>query len=186
MYQGNGPKRITASEKDKKDREKIYDNEPFNIYDNEILRFNDDLFDSLNISLPSNNDNETNSSLSFDQVLSEDRSLLNVACANARSLVDKIKSLITLFEENQLHIAILTETWLGNKHCPPRVMNDLTIGANLSFIRRDRGSRGGGLFVCLLFVWKGAPLVKAKGGVPLYGVLFSHPSDMALHQSLTC
>ena len=41
------------------------------------------------------------------------------------------------------------------------------------------------LFVCL-FVWKGAPLVRAKGGVPLYGVPVSHPSDMALHQSLTC
>ena len=88
--------------------------------------------------MPSNNQNDTGTS--FDQALSENSYLLNVACANARSLVDKIKSLIVLFEENQLHIALLTETWLANKHCPPRVMNDLTIGANLSFIRRDRGS----------------------------------------------
>ena len=41
---------------------------------------------------------------------------------------------------------MLTETWLANKHCPP--MNDLTAGASLNFIRRDRGSCGGGVAVC--------------------------------------
>ena len=53
-----------------------------------------------------------------------------------------------MFEENALHFAMLTETWLSKKHCPPRVLSDLTIGANLNFIRRDRGSRGGGVAVC--------------------------------------
>ena len=43
---------------------------------------------------------------------------------------------------------LLTETWLTKKHCSPRVLSDLTLGANLSFIRRDRGSRGGGVAIC--------------------------------------
>ena len=79
--------------------------------------------------------------------LNPDENLINLACVNARSLVEKIDSLITLFEENQLHFALLTETWLDKKHCPPRTMSDLTIGANMNFIRRDRGSRGGGVAV---------------------------------------
>ena len=87
-------------------------------------------------------------SSSSAEILNSSANLLNIACANARSLVDKIDSLITLFDENELHIALLTETWLAPKHCPPRVMSDLTIGANLNFIRRDRGSRGGGVAIC--------------------------------------
>ena len=74
--------------------------------------------------------------------------VLNIACANARSIVEKINSLITLFEECGLHICILTETWLTKKLCPPRVMSDLVHGANIAFIRRDRGARGGGVAIC--------------------------------------
>ena len=55
---------------------------------------------------------------------------------------------MTLFEENNLHIALLTETWLSQKHCSARTMADLMHGANISFIRRDRGSRGGGVAIC--------------------------------------
>ena len=107
----------------------------------ETLRHND--FDeSLSIS------GLSNLSTSENNQLSQNASHINVACANARSLVDKIDSLVTLFEENNLHIAMLTETWLSKKHCPPRTMSDLTIGANLNFIRRDRGRRGGGVAVC--------------------------------------
>ena len=84
----------------------------------------------------------------INTALDRNTNLLNIACANARSVVEKIDSVITLFEENSLHIAILTETWLSSKHCPPRVLADLTVGANLNFIRRDRGSRGGGVAIC--------------------------------------
>ena len=93
--------------------------------------------------------NETNTSSSYMSDVSEtEPDLLNLACANARSVVEKISSLVTLFEEKNLDFALLTETWLTQKACPKRKMDDLTIGANLSFIRRDRGSRGGG---CLLY-----------------------------------
>ena len=90
---------------------------------------------------------DSHSSEVSDQLV-QNETALNLACANARSIAKKIDSLITLFEENHLHFAILTETWLTNKLCPPRVLNDLAHGANLSFIRRDRGSRGGGVAIC--------------------------------------
>ena len=74
--------------------------------------------------------------------------LLNIACTNARSIVEKVDSLVTLFEEQELHLCMLTETWLTQKACSKRNMDDLTLGANLSFIRKDRGSRGGGVAIC--------------------------------------
>ena len=83
-----------------------------------------------------------------NEIFDANSNFLNVACANARSLVEKVDSLITLFEENELHLALITETWLFERHCPPRTMADLTMGADLNFIRRDRGSRGGGVAVC--------------------------------------
>ena len=46
--------------------------------------------------------------------------LLSIACTNARSLVDKVNSLVTLFDENCLHFALLTETWLTSKACSKR------------------------------------------------------------------
>ena len=107
------------------------------------MRFNYSINNDTSLNVSSIDENE-NSPIC---ALSQDSSLLNIACTNARSLVQKIDSLITLFDENQLHIAMLTETWLANKHCPPRTLADLTIGANLNFIR-DRGSRGGGVAVC--------------------------------------
>ena len=81
----------------------------------------------------------TDSDISEYGALEADNNL-HFACANARSVVHKIGSLITSFEENKLHLMLLTETWLNAKHCPPRVMNDLTIGANLNFIRRRGGA----------------------------------------------
>ena len=90
----------------------------------------------------------SNYSATYREALEMANNRINIVCTNARSLVEKIKSLITLFEENSLHLALVTETWLSPKHCPPRVMSDLTVGSNLSFIRRDRGSRGGGVAIC--------------------------------------
>ena len=80
--------------------------------------------------------------------LETNKSYLNVACTNARSVVEKLDSLVTLFDENELHFAMLSETWLTPKNCPERKLDDLTHGANLKFIRRDRGRRGGGVAIC--------------------------------------
>ena len=97
---------------------------------------------SINSSLNTNNSLNSSSSVTL-----EEDGHLHFACTNARSIVEKIGSFITLFEENSLHFAILTETWLTKRHCPQRVLNDLTVGANLSFVRRDRGQRGGGVAI---------------------------------------
>ena len=83
-----------------------------------------------------------------DEHLEPSLDKLHFACTNARSVVEKVPSLVTLFEENSLHFAILTETWLTKKSCPPRMLDDLTTGSNVSFIRRDRGRRGGGVAIC--------------------------------------
>ena len=104
----------------------------------EILRENS-VDESLRISFSSNESSQNDINR-----LEMANNRINVACTNARSLVDKIDSLITLFEESSLHIALITETWLSPKHCPPRKMADLTVGSDLNLIRRDRGSRGGG------------------------------------------
>ena len=80
--------------------------------------------------------------------LSSNCNLLNLACTNARSIVEKIDSLVTLFEENNLSFTILTETWLTQKKCSKRSMDDLLNGANIAFIRKDRSTRGGGVAVC--------------------------------------
>ena len=81
-------------------------------------------------------------------VINVDNNLLSIACTNARSIVEKIESVITLFDECSLHVAMITEAWLTKKHCPPRVMADLVLGSNIDFIRRDRGTRGGGVCIC--------------------------------------
>ena len=110
----------------------------------EILR--DDNGGNINSLEISETSSATDSEASFE--LSSQKNALNVACTNARSLVHKDDSLITLFEENNLHLAILTETWLTAKACPVRVMDDLASGSDIKLIRRDRGSRGGGVAVC--------------------------------------
>ena len=73
----------------------------------ELLR-NSSLNESLNIS----NFDTSNSSNYSVQWLANNTQCIKIACANARSVVHKIDSLITLFEECELHMALLTETWL--------------------------------------------------------------------------
>ena len=64
----------------------------------QILRSSDVNF-SLNIS----NNSNTSTDPSFN-TLCQNQFQLSVACANASSLVEKIDSLITQFEENQLQV----------------------------------------------------------------------------------
>ena len=114
-----------------------------------ILRLDNELNSRLVISdLTSDRSDSYESSNEYGRLSSENKNNLNFACANARSVVEKIGSVITAFEESLLHFMLLTETWLSKKHCPPRVLADLTVGANLNFIRKDRGRRGGGVAIC--------------------------------------
>ena len=98
--------------------------------------------------------------------LANDNSLLNLACTNARSIVEKVDALVTLFEENDLSLAIITETWLSQKKCSKRSLDDLVDGANISFIRKDRGTRGGGVAIC----YNGTKIKMSSFPVPNNGV----------------
>jgi len=81
-------------------------------YSPELIRNNRNLTDSLQLSL-------SFSEISEDTVerLITSKRTLNLACTNARSVVEKISSLVRLFEECSLHFALLTETWLTAKVC---------------------------------------------------------------------
>ena len=95
---------------------------------------------------------ETDSVIS--DTLTERASLLNneknrknkftFALTNARSLGPKIKSLIDYFEELEIAIALITETWLvGGRELEQNVA-DLELGENLSIINKNRCDRRGG------------------------------------------
>ena len=47
-----------------------------------------------------------------------------------------------------MHFTIVTETWLTRKQDCPRIIDDLTVGEEISFIRKDRKTRGGGVAIC--------------------------------------
>ena len=79
----------------------------------EILRNNekDEDENDLNLSNVSSLLPETSSEYS-NEIMKLEPGLLRLACTNARSVVDKVDSLVTLFEECDLHFGLLTETWL--------------------------------------------------------------------------
>ena len=109
----------------------------------------DDIMTTHSITENDHTFNQTNETdTTFDnEFLPSSENKINLACTNARSLAQKIGSLVTLFDENSLHIAMLTETSLTPKNSPPRVLSDLLHGGNIALIRRDRGSRGGGVAI---------------------------------------
>ena len=60
---------------------------------------------------------------------------------NARSLSPKIHSLITMFDELELHFAIITESWLKDGEMLDRDIIDLEHGTDLKIIYKNRPSR---------------------------------------------
>ena len=94
-------------------------------------------------------ENETNSSnnlTTFDSAESSatteekfhEFKLIN---ANARSLNNKIGSLIDVFDEHNVSIAILSETWFRSGGALEEEMRELEDGENIAVIARNRGSR---------------------------------------------
>ena len=72
---------------------------------------------------------------------------LNIMNANARSLNNKIGSLIESFEEFQLTIALLTETWFRDGFDLQRELLDLELGEDVTLLVRNRAGRGGGVAI---------------------------------------
>ena len=64
--------------------------------------------------------------------------------ANARSLNNKVGSLIEVFEEYELSAAILTETWFKDGGRLEEELMDLEEAENIQIIAKNRRNRGGG------------------------------------------
>ena len=73
---------------------------------------------------------------------------MNCLLVNCRSLKPKLKSLIMNFEMNKNTVALLNETWFkkGDSHLKG-ILGNIKLEHEISFIRRDRGSRGGGVAI---------------------------------------
>ena len=81
---------------------------------------------------------------------------LEIMLTNAQSLNSKTISLADSFISLQLHLAIVTETWFGDKQLTKDILDDLSGNFGIEAIRKDRkGKRGGGVAVfynnCLLY-----------------------------------
>ena len=63
---------------------------------------------------------------------------------NARSLSPKILSLHEYFEEHELHVAMVTESWLKDGAVLNRDVVDMEYGTNLKIIYKNRPGRGVG------------------------------------------
>ena len=97
-----------------------------NVSFKEILRIDEQM--TLNLEVTDPDSFLTAASNSFDSLASDSCSTnLHLACTNARSIVEKLDSLATLFDECSLHFCLLTETWLTRRSCSDKKIEDLTL-----------------------------------------------------------
>ena len=90
------------------------------------------------------NDDSRNISIERDY---ERFNYINCINANARSLNNKIGSLVELFEEYELSFALLTETWFSSGEKLKDELVELEEGENIGMIARNRPGRGGGVAI---------------------------------------
>ena len=72
-----------------------------------------------------------------------------ISTANARSLDRKLKSLIDLFDNANLTVTIITETWLKENDNYNRIKEELLLGNDIDLISCNRtgNKRGGGVSI---------------------------------------
>ena len=68
---------------------------------------------------------------------------MNIFVTNARSLQPKIESLVTAFEELELHVAVVTESWLKPGQKLLREIAEYENGPGISVIHKSRETRRG-------------------------------------------
>ena len=102
---------------------------------------------------------------------------LNIATANARSVELKLPSLIDMFTESELHIVLLTETWIKTNCNYDRIKEDLVMnyGLDIFVYNRPGSRRGGGVAIVFnpkyvklkenRFKREGAEVVSAEGNI---------------------
>ena len=67
---------------------------------------------------------------------------MKILLTNARSLAPKIASFLTAFEEHQIDIAMVTESWLKDGQTLDRDVVDLEFGSGLQIIYKNRPKKG--------------------------------------------
>ena len=72
---------------------------------------------------------------------------VNILNANARSLNNKLCSLIDMYQEFELSISILTETWFKDGKKLKEELDKLNYGENIGLVAKNRSTRGGGVAV---------------------------------------
>ena len=70
---------------------------------------------------------------------------VNFATTNARSIAPKIISLVENFNELELCLFAITETWLGNSREVNHNIRDLVNSSNIDMLHKNRKTRGGGV-----------------------------------------
>ena len=74
-----------------------------------------------------------------------DGTQINVINTNARSLCPKIESLIDCFNEMEVTLGVVTETWLADGESLDRDVADLAKGAGLGMVCLNRKPNGRGV-----------------------------------------
>ena len=98
---------------------------------------------------------------------------MNILNANARSMNNKIESLIEVFDEYNLTFALLTETWFKNGFKLVSELTDLECSENIGVIAKNRTARkGGGVAIAY-----NTTMVSLKEFV---AVVFPLPSNLSL------
>lgn len=92
-------------------------------------------------SKPGTNDSNTDD---FSDISNTDSFEIRMLLTNARSLSPKIKSLIEMFDELDLHFAVVTESWLKDGEILDRDIIDLEYGTQLKIIYKNRPVRAAG------------------------------------------
>ena len=67
--------------------------------------------------------------------------------SDARSLANKMDSLVDMFREKDLHFALINETWFQNNKQMKRELQDIECAEKIDFICKNRGRRGGGVAI---------------------------------------
>ena len=111
-----------------------------------MLRDNNDHNEVLDDSLISMSSSNISENVNFDNVCQRFNTV-SFLITNARSLPPKIRSLITYFEELELHFALVTETWMSEGDRYDRNAKKLEDRDNLEIIRKSRKTRGGGVAI---------------------------------------
>ena len=119
--------------------------------ENNLSEINDEVGgsqnDSINPSCSDYSSNEQNDSINEISLSLSNTSFntaerktieLNIVNANARSLNNKIESMVEVFEEFDVSVAVISETWFEDGKRLEREINDLENGEDLSIVARNR------------------------------------------------